>query len=191
MKKLLFLPVLFITLSFVNAQNVTFTFGNNTGGGESQAALDGQASGNVTVSGLTLSASANSGTFNSTASAGFGINASPSTTDSTTEFDETDIMSFSFNQAVTLNTIDMNAFGAGSDTGFLTYSGGTIQITSDPFNFSNVTLAANEVAMFGNNTGSSFSLQSINVTVVPEPATWMLMGVGLLIGAQRLRRRTI
>jgi PEP-CTERM motif len=189
MKKLsLVLPLLCIALSFVNAQNVTFTFGSNSGGGESQAALDGLATGSVTVNSLTLTATANSGTFNSTSAAGFGINASPSTTDSTTEFDETDVMSFSFDKPVTFNSIDLNVFG-GSDTGFLTYSGGTIQITSDPFAFNNVNLAANEVATFGNNTGASFSLQSFNVTVVPEPATWILMGVGLLLGTQRLRRK--
>jgi hypothetical protein len=27
------------------------------------------------------------------------------------------------------------------------------------------------------------------IATIPEPATWMLMGVGLLIGAQRLRRK--
>jgi hypothetical protein len=190
MKKLCFLPVLFLALSFVTAQNVTFTFGNNNGLGESQAALDGLASGSVTVSGLTLSAAANSGTFNSTSTLGFGINASPSTTDTTTSFDETDAMTFSFNKPVTFNSIDLNLFGSG-ESGFFTYTGGTIQITTDPFTFTNVSLAANEVVTFGNNSGSSFSLQSFNVTVIPEPATWMLMGVGLLLGVQRLRRRKV
>lgn len=57
-----------------HAQSTTFTFGSNNGGGESQMALDGLAAGFVTVNGLTLTASANTGTFNSTATAGFGIN---------------------------------------------------------------------------------------------------------------------
>lgn len=37
--------------------------------------------------------------------------------------------------------------------------------------------------------GLAFDNIILNGTVVPEPATWMLMGVGLLLGAQRLRRK--
>lgn len=191
MKKLLLLPVILIALSFTAQAQITFTFGSNGGGGESQLALDGLATNSVTVGGLTLTATANSGTFNSTASAGMGINASPSTTDSTTEFDEADFMSFSFDQAVSFDSIDLNVFGA--DSGFLTYSGGTIQITTDPFTFTGVNFAANEVVTFGNNSGSSFSLQSFTVTstAIPEPSTWAMIavGVGLLAGVQRLRRK--
>jgi hypothetical protein len=29
-----------------------------------------------------------------------------------------------------------------------------------------------------------------NLSIIPEPATWMLMGIGLLLGAQRLRRKS-
>jgi len=36
--------------------------------------------------------------------------------------------------------------------------------------------------------GDAF-IDNLSVDVVPEPATWMLMGVGLLLGAQRLRRK--
>jgi hypothetical protein len=190
MKKLFLLPFALMALALApQAQSITFTFGHNNGGGESQLALDGLSTGSVTVGGLTLTATANSGTFNSTATEGFGINAAAAG-DSTTEFDVTDVMSFSFNQPVSLDSIDMNLFGA-SDTGFLTYTGGTVQITSDPFAFSGVNLAANEVAMFGNNSGASFSLQSITVTVVPEPSTWAMItvGAGLLAGVQRFRRK--
>ena len=189
MKKSL-LVVALITLACSVQAQVTFTFGSNNGLGESQAALDGLASGSVSVGGVTLSASANTGTFNSTASAGFGINAAAAG-DSTTEFDVTDVMSFSFNQAVDLVSIDLSVFG-GSDTGFLTYSGGTIQINSDPFAFKEVHLAANEVVTFGNNSGASFSLESITITAVPEPSTWamIVVGAGLLFATQRLRRKT-
>jgi PEP-CTERM motif len=39
--------------------------------------------------------------------------------------------------------------------------------------------------------GLAFDNITLNGTaVVPEPATWMLMGVGLLLGAQRLRRKS-
>ena len=45
----------------------------------------------------------------------------------------------------------------------------------------------------GTSTASNWRTDDLNFTAqaaaVPEPATWMLMGVGLLIGAQRLRRK--
>jgi hypothetical protein len=42
-----------------------------------------------------------------------------------------------------------------------------------------------------NGQGAAGSIDNLSVTVapIPEPATWMLMGLGLLIGAQRLRRK--
>ena len=35
-----------------------------------------------------------------------------------------------------------------------------------------------------------FGTGTLTVIGIPEPATWMLMGIGLLLGAQRLRRRS-
>ena len=190
MKTLLLLAASLAIAITAQAQTTTFTFGSNSGGGESQLALDDKASGSVTVNGLTFTAAANTGTFNSTSTAGFGINGSESG-DSTTEFDLTDSMTFSFSQAVTLNTIDLNVFGT-TDSGFLTYSGGTVNITSDPFSFTGISLAAGEVVTFGANAGSSFSLQSLTVTpnaAIPEPSVYMLLGVGLLFCGQRFARK--
>ena len=144
---------------------------------------------------LTLTATASSGVFNSSLTAGFGINATPSG-DNTTEFDTAstagaESMTFSFNMAVTLNTIDLNSFSAG-DTGFFTYSGGTIPIATDPFPFiQTITIAANEQVTFGVTSGS-FALQSITVTAVPEPSTYAMIGLGaaLLVGMQRFRRKS-
>ncbi|MGH9693942.1 MAG: hypothetical protein ACRD5Z_07365 [Bryobacteraceae bacterium] len=175
------------------ATPITFTFGNNNGGGESQAVLDGMSAGTVTVGGLTLTAAANTGTFNSTSMAGFGINATASG-DSTTEFDATDVMTFSFDQAVTLTLIDLNVFGPG-DSGFITHGASTVHFTGDPFTTS-ISLAANESVTFGNDPGSSFSLQSITVDLptgsVPEnaqPTVCLLLGVGLILGGERFLRR--
>lgn len=78
------------------SQAQTFTFGNTNGGGQATLDLDGLASGSTTSGGVTLSAAADSGTFNSTTTAGFGINGAG--TDSTTEFDLTNVISFSFDQ---------------------------------------------------------------------------------------------
>lgn len=187
---------LFATVAIaIGAQGqTTFVFGNLNGGGQAAIDLDEKASGSTTMGGLTLTAAANTGIFNSAATTGFGINAAAAG-DSTTEFDTytggADSMTFSFSMPVTINTIDLNAFGAG-DTGFFTYSGGTIPIATDPFPFvQTITLAANEQAMFGATTGS-FGLQSITVTVVPEPSTYAMMGLGaaLLVGVQRFRRKT-
>jgi hypothetical protein len=38
-------------------------------------------------------------------------------------------------------------------------------------------------------TDAGIAVDNFSFAVVPEPATWMLMGVGLLVGVQRLRRR--
>ena len=37
--------------------------------------------------------------------------------------------------------------------------------------------------------GNDLLLTAEAPAAVPEPATWMLMGVGLLVGAQRFRRK--
>jgi hypothetical protein len=78
MKKLLltFLATAAMALS-AHAQTVTFTFGSIGGGGQAALDLDDKASGSTTMGGLTLTATASSGLFNSTANDGFGINAAP------------------------------------------------------------------------------------------------------------------
>lgn len=89
---------------------------------------------------------------------------------------------------MTLVSMDFNVFNDASDEGFFTYSGGTIQITSDPFIFVGVALAANKIVQLGVTFGS-FSLQSIEI--VPEATTFAMIvaGTGLLLGVQRLRRK--
>ena len=174
----------------VSAQ--TFTFGNNTSAGQAQADFDDLASGSTISGGLTLTAAASSGTFNSTTSGGFGINAMPSG-DITNLFDNqstdgAEFMTFSFNQNVDFVSIELTKFGA--DEAFLTIAGITTIIGSNSFIFaSGTTLAANTDATFGFHSGNGFELASLVVTVVPEPRTYALLSGCCALAVAMLRRR--
>jgi hypothetical protein len=174
----------------VSAQ--TFTFGNNTSAGQAQADFDDLASGSTISGGLTLTAAASSGTFNSTPAGGFGINAMPSG-DITNLFDNQSIdgaefMTFSFNQNVDFVSIELTEFGA--DEAFLTIAGITTIIGSSSFIFaSGTTLAANTDATFGFQSGNGFELSSLVVAVVPEPGTYALLSGCCALVVAMLRRR--
>jgi len=174
----------------VSAQ--TFTFGNNTSAGQAQADFDDLASGSTISGGLTLTAAASSGTFNSTTSGGFGINAMPSG-DITNLFDNqstdgAEFMTFSFNQNVDFVSIELTEFGA--DEAFLTIAGITTIIGSNSFIFaSGTTLAANTDATFGFHSGNGFELASLVVAVVPEPRTYALLSGCCALAVAMLRRR--
>lgn len=57
------------------------------------------------------------------------------------------------------------------------------------FDFTNVNnFGAGQAALLGNGKSAYFQPGSLDVVVVPEPSTWMLLGVGLLVGVT-LRRR--
>ena len=174
----------------VSAQ--TFTFGNNTSAGQAQADFDDLASGSTISGGLTLTAAASSGTFNSTTSGGFGINAMPSG-DITNLFDNqstdgAEFLTFSFNQNVDFVSIELTEFGA--DEAFLTIAGITTIIGSNSFIFaSGTTLAANTDATFGFHSGNGFELASLVVAVVPEPRTYALLSGCCALAVAMLRRR--
>ena len=174
----------------VSAQ--TFTFGNNTSAGQAQADFDDLASGSTISGGLTLTAAASSGTFNSTPAGGFGINAMPSG-DITNLFDNqstdgAEFMTFSFNQNVDFVSIELTKFG--DDEAFLTIAGITTIIGSNSFIFaSGTTLAANTDATFGFHSGNGFELASLVVTVVPEPRTYALLSGCCALAVAMLRRR--
>ena len=188
-KTLLALAVIVLTLCVSDAQ-VVFTFGIE--GSQGTTDFDNMASASTTSGGITLTGAANSGVFNSTASLGLGINHAL-TGDQTALFDTAagvESMSFSFDQGVTLQAIDLNSWTNGTDEAFFTYSGGTIAITAEPFMpAGGIILAANEVVTLGATAGA-FGLQSI--TVIPEPSTYAMIAVGaaLLVGRQRFRRKT-
>lgn len=174
----------------VSAQ--TFTFGSNTSAGQAQADFDDLASGSTISGGLTLTATASSGTFNSTPAGGFGINAiAPD--DITNQFDNkstdgAEFMTFSFNQNVDFVSIELTKFG--DDEAFLTIAGITTIIGSNSFIFaSGTTLAANTDATFGFHSGNGFELASLVVAVVPEPGTYALLSGCCALAAVMLRRR--
>lgn len=71
-----------------------------------------------------------------------------------------------------------------SDLASLSIGGfGTI-IATDAVNFASI-----DRFQWREGAGSQGDAFVDNLSVVPEPATWMLMGLGLLLGAQRLRRK--
>lgn len=183
-----------ITIAAFNlsASAQTFTFGSNTSAGQAQADFDNLASGSTIAGGLTLTATASSGTFNSTPAAGFGINAMPSG-DITNQFDNqstdgAEFMTFSFNQNVDFVSIELTEFG--DDEAFLTIAGITTIIGSNSFIFaSGTTLAANTDATFGFHSGNGFELASLIVAVVPEPRTYALLSGCCVLAAVVLRRR--
>jgi len=192
LKTTLFLLAM-ITVSSISASAQTFSFGDTTEAGQAQADLDGFASGSTVSGALTLTTTASSGTFNSTASAGFGINASPSG-DSTTQFDDgssdgAEFMTFSFDQDVTFMSILLTNFGSGTDSAFLTIGGSTTTIDSGSFVFApGVSLGANTDATFGFGSGNGFELKSLTV-VVPEPGTYTLIAGISALSFVILRRR--
>ncbi len=112
-----------------------------------------------------------------------------------------DALTFSFNQAITLDFLDMGDFtGNGltsEDAVSIIYSNSNPTVTliggsfdnntSDTITFSSGNaLTANESFTI-NRVDGNFSLEGFNVTVVPEPSSTVLLGIGGL--ALILRRR--
>ena len=185
--------LILITASNISLSAQTFTFGNNTSAGQAQANFDDLESGSTTSGGLTLTATASSGTFNSTPAGGFGINAMPSD-DITNQFDNqstdgAEFMTFSFNQNVDFVSIELTEFGA--DEAFLTIAGITTIIGSNSFIFApGTTLAANTDATFGFQSGNGFELASLAVMTVPEPRTYALLSGYCALAVVMLRRNS-
>jgi hypothetical protein len=89
---------------------------------------------------------------------------------------------------------DPGAFGTTAFTFTTTNFGSDLNNQSSVF-FRVVALTASS----GSGSRDTIGIDNFNLTssgpitplnAVPEPATWMLMGVGLLLGAQRLRRKS-
>jgi hypothetical protein len=185
--------LILIASSNISVSAQTFTFGNNTDAGQAQEDLDDLVSGSTISGGLTLTATASSGTFNSTATGGFGINAM-SSDDITNLFDYgptdgADFMTFSFDQNVDFISIELTNFGA--DNAFLTIAGTTTTIGSGSFVFApGTTLAANTDATFGFQSGNGFELASLAVMSVPEPLTYALLSGCCALAVVMLRRRS-
>ncbi len=173
----------------LNAQ--IFEFGPLNNGGQAASDLDGKSSASTTAGGITLTATANSGTFNSSNTAGFGINGAGDDT-GTTEFDQdssnnADVMTFSFDNDVTFKSIGLTNFGV-SDRAFLTIGSNTVTIDSGTFVFEpGLTLSANTAAIFGFQAGNGFELASLSI--IPEPKTCALFAGFLGLSSLMVRRR--
>jgi hypothetical protein len=159
-------------------------------------AIDGETTATVfslesILSGLTITITPSQNDISYTGS-GLGINTGGTLSASA------DALIFSFNRAITFDFLDVGSFtDGGNDAVSLSYSNSnpTVSLasgefdnnTSDTIDFtSDNALAANESFTISRDSGS-FSIEGFNVTVVPEPSSTILLGLGGL--ALILRRR--
>lgn len=191
--RLVLLTVATVCFSTSASAQVTFQFGNITGGGQAALDLDGMGSGSTISGGVTLTATASSGAFNSTNAGGFGINAAPSG-DSTTLFDDGSIdgaetATFSFDTDVTIDSVGLTSFGA-TDSAFASLGPNSITIDSGAFTFpAGLFVTAGTPITFGFAAGNGFELESLTVVpAVPEPGSLVLLGLVSLGMVVRRRR---
>jgi len=113
-----------------------------------------------------------------------------------------DALTFSFNQAISLDFLDVGDFtgtgATGEDALTLSYSNGNADVTlvggdfdnntSDFINFSSGnSLAANESFTISRVDGS-FAIEGFTITVIPEPSSSFLLGFSVLPFLLRRRR---
>lgn len=157
-------------------------------------AVDGLASGPATVSGLTATITANTGVLNQ-ASGNFGVNAT-GTGDVTDQFDGaivSETITITFNSPVIFESVDISQFGA-NDLGTLTLNGLTIvNLASGNVPAGNIVIPAGNTAVIawtGDNltgSGRGFSFDGFTVSLIPEPASLAILGVGGLLLLRRAR----
>ncbi len=182
------------------AQAISITF--NLLGSEGSV-VDGLATGPVTKDGLTATLTANDGKLNQTAS-WFGINASGSG-DDTDQIDNgsgvAEFVTIMFDQLVTFNQLRLSSF-TGAEQASLTIAGSSPTLLDgtapaiDVYDFSTDNIVSiGQSVMLAYGTGNGFSFDEFTVTlaestIIPEPATIVLLGIGLAgLGARFLRRQ--
>src|SRR6266542_4991508 len=152
-------------------------------------AVDEAPSFSLTIDGITATLTANIGVLNTTAVIGFGVNA-PGTGDETSLIDNvlgTESVSIVFNVPVRLDQIVLSDFfGGAGDLALLTINGFapvTLNPTApalDVYNFaSNNTVPIGQSIILAFQAGNGFSFDSFSVTAVPEPASGLLLLIGL------------
>lgn len=154
--------------------------------------VDGLTTGPVTKNGLTATLTANDGVLNQT-SGEFGINASGGS-DVTHLIDNgsgiTEFVTIMFDQLVTFDMLALSSFTSTEEASLIIAGGSQIFLVGtgpsiDIYNFStNNTIPIGQSVMLAYSTGNGFSLDEFTVTLsestaIPEPATFVLLGIGL------------
>jgi hypothetical protein len=154
----------------------------------------------LTIGDITATLTANIGELNTTMG-GFGVNhpLSGDTTDEIDGINASEAISIVFNVPVRLDQIVLSNFTGGTtgDSASLTIDGfGVLTLTPTPPALDVYTFLTNNTVLVGQvinlawQAGNGFSFDSFSVTQVPEPASFILLGLGLItiaIGASRRR----
>ena len=209
MNKLLVIAIAVIITTARPAKSaiVVFDFASTSGTNQTGMDLDELAAGSSEVAGVTLSATANTGVFNLTASPNFGINASGSG-DVTDAFDFGsgihEVMTFSFTPStpstMTFVSIDFDRITSGNpgnDQGNLSFFGGS----STDFDATNIdasdlltvgeSITAGQLITLSHIDGNGFGLEQITLDVnptapaIPEPMSGSIW-IGLVLGGLAL-----
>ena len=186
-----------LDFSFAGTQSIN---GDTLAGEAFQAAIDGETSATVFsldsfVSGLTITVTPSQSDISFT-NTGLGLDTGGTLSPSG------DAITFSFNQAITFDYLDVDGFtSGGSDVVTLSYSNSNPTVvlsaasgdfdnnTSDTITFSsNNSLAANESFTLARTDGT-FSLAAFTVSAVPEPSSYAILAGMSALGFVVMRRR--
>ena len=169
--------------------------------GSEGTAVDGLTAGPVTKAGLTVTLSANVGVLNQTGS-GFGIN-SPGA-DVSDGIDKpsnvAEFVTIEFDQLVTFDQLKLSRFTSSDEAKLTIANFSTISLnnvgTTDIYNFlTDNIVSINQSVVLAYSSGNGFGFDEFTVTTsetsaVPEPATIVLLGIGLVgLGGGYLWRR--